>query len=218
MASSTMLRCIGTKYLSNYQVPFLCCYMQANTLRNEALPSTALQHSNNVLTPSQNKTAREKRTKNNRQNSGQKLDQSPICRRRPYPETLLFLVIFRRDAANQLLIKQQFKTGVEGEVTRDMWLSNWPSLIPAVPLPKTWNLKCSFTPLVRRHSYARRASFARGDFAGSDSHGKISVPEVLGLVKAQMVKNAVYCSLWSKRRLRRGNNWKECVCEKCKLR
>jgi len=65
-----------------------------------------------------------------------------------------------------------------------------PSLIPAVPIAKT-ELKCSFTPLGSKAFICAAARSLAGGIRWSGSHGRISVPEVLGLVKAQMVKTRI---------------------------
>ncbi|MFQ3186407.1 MAG: glutamate dehydrogenase [Marinomonas primoryensis] len=176
----TMLRAL-TKYLMQLQVPFSVQYMQQTLEKNAGIARLLVQLFEQRFDPSQ-ETKRGEKVQKILDKIAAELDQVANLDEDRILKHYLSVI--------QAMLRTNFyQAGVEGEVKDYVSFKLDPSLIPAVPLPRLKFEVFVYAPWVEG-IHMRGGKVARGGLRWSDRMEDFRT-EVLGLVKAQMVKNAV---------------------------
>ncbi len=176
----TMLRAL-TKYLMQLQVPFSGQYMQQTLEKNANITRLLVQLFEQRFDPSQTSKRDEKVEKLLEKialelDNVANLDEDRILKH--------YLSVI------QAMLRTNFyQANAEGEIKDYVSFKLDPSLIPAVPLPRPKFEIFVYAPWVEG-VHMRGGKVARGGLRWSDRMEDFRT-EVLGLVKAQMVKNAV---------------------------
>ncbi|MGJ8647901.1 MAG: NAD-glutamate dehydrogenase [Marinomonas colpomeniae] len=176
----TMLRAL-TKYLMQLQVPFSGQYMQQTLEKNTSITRLLVQLFEQRFDPSQI-SKRSEKVEKTLEKIDLELDQvANLDEDRILKHYLSVL---------QAMLRTNFyQAGAEGEIKDYVSFKLDPSLIPAVPLPRPKFEIFVYAPWVEG-IHMRGGKVARGGLRWSDRMEDFRT-EVLGLVKAQMVKNAV---------------------------
>jgi glutamate dehydrogenase len=176
----TMLRAL-TKYLMQLQVPFSGQYMQQTLEKNTSITRLLVQLFEQRFDPSQ-ATKRTEKVQKILEKIDLELDQvANLDEDRILKHYLSVL---------QAMLRTNFYQATdEGRIKDYVSFKLDPSLIPAVPLPRPKFEIFVYAPWVEG-IHMRGGKVARGGLRWSDRMEDFRT-EVLGLVKAQMVKNAV---------------------------
>ncbi|MEP0071630.1 MAG: NAD-glutamate dehydrogenase [Marinomonas sp.] len=176
----TMLRAL-TKYLMQLQVPFSGQYMQQTLEKNTSITRLLVQLFEQRFDPSQT-TKRAEKVQKLLEKIDLELDQvANLDEDRILKHYLSVL---------QAMLRTNFyQADAEGGIKDYVSFKLDPSLIPAVPLPRPKFEIFVYAPWVEG-VHMRGGKVARGGLRWSDRMEDFRT-EVLGLVKAQMVKNAV---------------------------
>ncbi|MBR7889458.1 NAD-glutamate dehydrogenase [Marinomonas sp. A79] len=176
----TMLRAL-TKYLMQLQVPFSLQYMQQTLEKNAGIARLLVQLFEQRFDPAQ-ETKREEKIQKILEKIDAELDQVANLDEDRILKHYLSVI--------QAMLRTNFyQANAEGEEKDYVSFKLDPSLIPAVPLPRPKFEIFVYAPWVEG-IHMRGGKVARGGLRWSDRMEDFRT-EVLGLVKAQMVKNAV---------------------------
>ncbi|SBS32435.1 NAD-specific glutamate dehydrogenase [Marinomonas spartinae] len=176
----TMLRAL-TKYLMQLQVPFSVQYMQQTLEKNANIARLLVQLFEQRFDPNQT-TKREEKVQKLLEKIEAALDQVANLDEDRILKHYLSVV--------QAMIRTNFYQPDEnGNIKDYVSFKLDPSMIPAVPLPRPKFEIFVYAPWVEG-VHMRGGKVARGGLRWSDRMEDFRT-EVLGLVKAQMVKNAV---------------------------
>ncbi|TYL48586.1 NAD-glutamate dehydrogenase [Marinomonas sp. IMCC 4694] len=176
----TMLRAL-TKYLMQLQLPFSLPYMQQTLEKNAGIARLLVQLFEQRFDPTQD-TKRDEKVQKMLDKIDAELDQVANLDEDRILKHYLSVI--------QAMLRTNFyQTDAEGEVKDYVSFKLDPSLIPAVPLPRLKFEIFVYAPWVEG-IHMRGGKVARGGLRWSDRMEDFRT-EVLGLVKAQMVKNAV---------------------------
>ncbi|MBJ7536905.1 NAD-glutamate dehydrogenase [Marinomonas transparens] len=176
----TMLRAL-TKYLMQVQVPFSLSYMQQTLEKNAAITGLLVQLFEQRFDPSQG-VKRAEKTKKILEKIDLELDQVANLDEDRILKHYLSVI--------QAMLRTNFyQLDAQGDIKDYVSFKLDPSLIPAVPLPRPKFEIFVYSPWVEG-IHMRGGKVARGGLRWSDRMEDFRT-EVLGLVKAQMVKNAV---------------------------
>ena len=176
----TMLRAL-TKYLMQLQVPFSVQYMQQTLEKNAGIARLLVQLFEQRFDPSQ-ETKRGEKVQKILDKIAAELDQVANLDEDRILKHYLSVI--------QAMLRTNFyQAGPEGNVKDYVSFKLDPSMIPAVPLPRLKFEIFVYAPWVEG-IHMRGGKVARGGLRWSDRMEDFRT-EVLGLVKAQMVKNAV---------------------------
>jgi glutamate dehydrogenase len=176
----TMLRAL-TKYLMQLQVPFSVQYMQQTLEKNANIARLLVQLFEQRFDPSLT-AKRDDKVQKLLEKIDLELDQVANLDEDRILKHYLSVI--------QAMIRTNFyQPDVNGEIKDYVSFKLDPSLIPAVPLPRPKFEIFVYAPWVEG-VHMRGGKVARGGLRWSDRMEDFRT-EVLGLVKAQMVKNAV---------------------------
>lgn len=176
----TMLRAL-TKYLMQLQVPFSGQYMQQTLEKNDNITRLLVQLFEQRFDPSQT-TKRDEKVQKLLEKIDLELDQVANLDEDRILKHYLSVI--------QAMLRTNFYQASEtGSIKDYVSFKLDPSLIPAVPLPRPKFEIFVYAPWVEG-IHMRGGKVARGGLRWSDRMEDFRT-EVLGLVKAQMVKNAV---------------------------
>ncbi|MCB5160945.1 NAD-glutamate dehydrogenase [Marinomonas algarum] len=176
----TMLRAL-TKYLMQLQVPFSLSYMQQTLEKNAGIARLLVQLFEQRFDPSQ-EAKRDEKVQKILDKIEAELDQVANLDEDRILKHYLSVI--------QAMLRTNFyQANAEGNIKDYVSFKLDPSLIPAVPLPRPKFEIFVYAPWVEG-VHMRGGKVARGGLRWSDRMEDFRT-EVLGLVKAQMVKNAV---------------------------
>ena len=177
----TMLRAV-TKYLVQLQVPFSLQYMQQTLEKNAPIARLLVQLFEQRFDPNLDNSQRDKKVETLLADIESAFDEvANLDEDRILKHYLSVIQAMLRTNFYQLTEEQDVKDYVSFKLD--------PSLIPAVPLPRPRFEIFVYAPWVEG-VHMRGGKVARGGLRWSDRMEDFRT-EVLGLVKAQMVKNAV---------------------------